>query len=546
MPAFLILVGVLLTLGLPGGPGVFASEAPAPDGSLGAVEADAHLLPWPTLNRLALLAGNFPPHTRSLTRAELSAMLGDDGAAPREARAWARLLTEASPSAPANTSWRLDFRLRSGFTDRGSIWSQQAGLAWAPGWNTTLEPSLEWARGRFWAAVTGRLGGRVSEAGTTLSGDEPLSWPGWTNPSGLAQVRRARLLGGAWTGDLPRLLVGAQLGRWSLSAGWAARRTGPGQWGGLQLDQNGPAFPAVTARRTAPFVWSGIMTHAAPDHLLLRAGRLSEQTLRYQDEWGHVSRDDEPWFMQWLVGWDVTGWFRASFCQSTMANARSGTLWPDLLQVNFPVIGTTWREMESGPVTDRLFGVILEFRWSKAPLRFLPSRAGRAYWDYGGTDFLPSGPGGIIPQISIPASVAGCEMVGDRWDLAFEYAETFHDKGQWYFNGGFPEGYEHDQWLLGHIMGGGSESFHAQVRVRPVFLPVELRLGAGRTSWNHDRFFPTRARQESWRLEVLSRQEDHAGNGLPWQVVVERIRERVWEPAGTEADWWRGALILDF
>ena len=533
-----LLLGWLLTLGLPGGPGVFVSVAQAR--SWTPVEADAREIPWQTLGRLALQAGNLPPQQRSLTGAELAELLGGASSADPEARWWLqRILADQG-----GRSWRLRWRVLSGFTTRGSIIPQEAGLSWASGWGVSCEPLLEWQQGRYWAAFSGRLHGRLVSGGETLAPDDPLGWSRWSLPSGLEQVHRARFDEGDWSLDAPRLLVGAQLGHWSLSAGWAPRRTGPGIRGGLLLDQNGPSFPALTARRTTPFHWSGIMTHAAPDHLLLRAGLLSRQTIQYQTEWGLVRREAEPWFMQWLVGWDVTTWFRTTFSQTTMAAPREGTLWPDLLQINFPVIGTTWREMDSGPVTDRLFGVMLEFRWAQAPLLFLPGRAGRAYWDYGGTDFLPSGPGGVVPQISIPASVAGVELIGRHWDLVLEYAETFHDKGQWYSNSGFRAGYSHEGWLMGHLMGGGNESFHLQVRLRPDYLPLELRFSGDRINWNHDLFYRTRARRESMRLEVLRRQAEGRG-GLPGKLVLERLTERIEDP-WTEARWWRGYVVLGF
>ena len=77
-----------------------------------------------------------------------------------------------------------------------------------------------------------------------------------------------------------------------------------------------------------------------------------------------------------------------------MATPREGTLWGDILQINFPIQGTTWSETTHGPVTDRIFSAQFEGRWRHAPWPLLPAAAGRLYWDYAGTDFLPSGPGG--------------------------------------------------------------------------------------------------------------------------------------------------------
>ena len=95
------------------------------------------------------------------------------------------------------------------------------------------------------------------------------------------------------------------------------------------------------------------------------------------DERGQRRRQANPWFFQWLLGWEVTRWFRVSTEQTVVA-AADGDLWLDLPQINFPVVGTTWSELERGPVTDRIFNLQMEFRWRNAPWRILPRDAGRA------------------------------------------------------------------------------------------------------------------------------------------------------------------------
>lgn len=516
------------------------------------LEPDARLVPWNTVGRLALEAGRFPPLYRSLTSAELAALLElSDTVTARDEQAEAAWWRDHYLHAGGGGSWtgcdckvhpyslRLQGRVLAGFTELGDVVPQEAGLAWAPGWNAAFEPVLDWSCGAFWATATARLTGRMAAGGQSFSPDEPLAWPGWPLATDRALVGRMRSSEGPWLVQAPQLLVGARLGDWSVAAGWAARRTGPGLTGTLVLDQTGETFPALTVRRVSPFRWSGVMTHAAPDNLLLRAGKLTARQVRYGDPWGEVEKIAEPWFFQWLVGWDVTSWFRTSFTQTVMATAREGTLWPDLLQINFPLIGTTWREQESGPVTDRLFAAQMEFRWRKAPWPVLPAAGGRLYWDYGGTDFLPSGPWGVIPQISLPASVAGVELVSPRWDLAFEYVETFHTIGLWYTNSGYPEGYTQGGWLLAHPLGGGMESFTGLVRVRPAGWPVQGQLGATWATWDQIRL-PGTGERHSVSLAV---------GGRPprlWQVTAEYITETATpkaDPAQT-GHWWRLYLKL--
>jgi hypothetical protein len=523
-------------------------------------------VPWHTLDRLALEAGHFPPLYRSQTGTELAAYLNLPGdVTDRQEQATADWWRARYLHAGGGRSWtgceckvhpyslRVQGRAILGYTELGDNLHEEAGLDLAPGWNASFEPVLDWSAGVFWATASGRLTGRVAEGGESFLGDEPITWPGWSNPTGRAQVRRARLSEGAWRLDLPQLLVGARLGSWSLSAGWAARRTGPGLTGALVLDHSGASFPALTARRMRPFVWSGVMKHAAPDYLLLRSGLLSERTVRYSDNRGVHTKEARPWFFQWLVGWNVTGWFRTTFTHTVMATAREGTLWPDLGQINFPLIGTTWREVESGPITDRLFAVQMEFRWRRAPWPVLPAAAGRLFWDYGGTDFLPSGPGGVVPQISIPASVAGVELVGPRWDLGFEYAETFHDKGLWYSNSGYDEGYTQRDWLLAHPLGGAVEAFTGLVRVRPGFTALEARMTGTHATWDHPLRISGSGERNSLALTVGRRPgldpaaaalDDRGLAGrrsLLWEMTAEYVREIATPEyqAAQERRWWR-------
>ncbi len=545
------------------------------------VETDARTVPWSGLTRLALEGGFFPPAYRPVSAAEIADLLAavQDQALTGRAPAltddpeYARLLWlldryrrggggaafHGCPCKVHPPHLRLSARVVGGYSELGDPIPEEGGLGFVAGHNIFIEPAAEFAAGAFWAAFAYRLGGRWARGGTDFSapgGDtDPLTWPGWARATGRQDVRDVRLAGGAWTGQLTRALVGLQLGRWALSAGWDQRRTGPGLTGDLNLDYRGRPFPAVTARRTQSFQWDGIFTHLAPDQTLLRAGLLSERTVTYQDSLGNYAKEANPWFFQWLVGWNVTSWFRTHFTHTVMATAREGTLWPDLFEINFPRAGTTWREMESGPITDRVFAVQFEFRWRDAPWPLLPSSAGRLFWDYGGTDFLPSGPNGVVPQISVPASIVGFELVSPRWDLGFEYVELRHDEVLWYTNGGYEEGYSHEQTLLGHPLGGSGEAITGLVRVRPSSRDFQVRLQGRLARWGMAGYTPGTGERHSVAL-TLGRSPrggpadptEKPAAPLLWEITAEWNREQA-DPAGYSIspppnsvgarDWWR-------
>lgn len=508
------------------------------------------MVPWTTIDRLALLAGEFPRVDHQVSEAELVQDLAAGFASPEflssaRDRDWWHAFYEHGAG---GWTWhgceckthpprvRLGGRVLAGYSELGTPLESEAGLGWAPGLNLSLEPMLDWAAGPWWASVTGRFAGRVVQGGESFDSDSthPLTWPGWSIPTGRGQVRDSRLRGDAWVARVPRLMGGVQLGGWGLSAGWSPRRTGPGLDEALVLDDSGVAFPAVTARRTRRWDWDGFMGRLAPHDFMLRTGRLSQREVYYTDEWGQHLKEARPWFFQWLIGWEVFPWLRTVLTHTAMATAREGTLWPDLLQINFPVIGTTWREAASGPVTDRIFAIQLEMRWRDSPVPLLPSAAGRVWWDYGGTDFLPSGPGGVIPEISIPASVAGIELIGDQVDLAFEYAELFHENALWYSNGGYPEGYSQQQWLLGASLGGSGESVMLMARLRPGSLAQEAEVRIRRARWGHE--YSTPGTGELMTVAVTVRNRPGAG-GLPTLLYDDEGRPRL-----PRRSRWEGTL----
>ena len=94
----------------------------------------------------------------------------------------------------------------------------------------------------------------------------------------------------------------------------------------------------------------------------MSTGRLTERPITFRDSEGtRHEKSAHPWFFQWLVGWRVTSWARATFTHAAMAAPREGSLWGDLWQINFPLPGTTHDEVTEGPVTDRYFSGQLEF-----------------------------------------------------------------------------------------------------------------------------------------------------------------------------------------
>ncbi len=506
------------------------------------VEVDAREVSWHVVRRLALAAGQFPPLYQPVSEKELASIWPGRYSENTSGLSWSTCECKDNPA-----TFRLQGRVLLGYQELGDVLVGESGLGWAAGYNASFEPRFDVSSGRWWAAVSARLQGRLASGGQQLQPSDEWAWPGWRQPTGNYQVGRARTRGDDWILNMPRLVAGCRLDGWNLTAGWMPAQTGLGMTGALVLDRNGPNFPSLVLRRNRAFSWNGFMKPVAPDNFLLRVGKLSNRNVVYVDEWGIQRKNEGPWFFQWLVGWNVTSWFRTSFTHTVMATAREGTLWPDLLQINFPLIGTTWREADSGPITDRLFSMQFEFRWNKAPWPLLPSESGRLYWDYSGTDFLPSGPGGVIPQLSIPASVAGVELVSSSWDLTLEYFGTYHPEALWYSNGGYVEGYTQNEWLLGHSMGGGARGGVFQVRVRPGGQVFEYGLKLGYTNWQHQWAIPGEAERRTVAVSV-GRNAETTIESLQWTAVVEWAKEDKYlhSAAAMDHHWLRASIRLGY
>jgi hypothetical protein len=387
-----------------------------------------------------------------------------------------------------------------------------------------LEPDLTAARGRLWAAVTPRLSGPLSRRRADLPAD--LLYPGWPRPTGRVAAGLARTARDGWRLSLPRAVIGAQLGPWSVSAGLFPATVGVGLDGdGLTLTSQAESLPQVVVRRTTPLRWSGPLRPLAPSHLLVRAGWTSAQTLHYGTEWGPQEHRATPVFSQWLLTWNHTPWWRSTVTHAALAAPRRGsTLWADLPQVNFPLLDATWNEVDHGPVTDRIFTFTTELRFRAAPWPLLPRAAGRLWWEYGGEDFRPHDDLSFLPKISAPASLAGLELVDRRWDLGLQYLETRHPLVLWYGNSSFARGYTHQDVVLGHPLGGAVEAWTALVRLRSSSLAHAWELRGRTADWRGERWMPEPGRRRElhlgWRrLAPGGHTSWSAGVGWVWETV---------------------------
>ncbi len=483
-------------------------------------ERDSRSVAWHALRREALLAGAFLPPYRPVTLAEATheRSSGDTGRQAPYEFGGRVALHELGP---------------------GDLVEGESGLG-GRGLVLVVEPQLVATHGRRWAALTLRLAGSLHH--DRAAPPAGLLYPGWPAATGRSATGAVRRDDPVWRLAVPQAAVGVQSGRWAFSAGLFAASVGPGLDGdGLTLGSLAESVPQLVVRRVAPMRWSGPLRALAPQHVLLRAGWTSPQTLRYETEWGRQERRAAPMFSQWLLTWNHTAWLRTTVTHAALAAPRAGhSLWADLAQINVPLLGATWSEVDHGPVTDRLFSLAVEARFRAAPWPLLPRAAGRVWWEYGGEDFRPHDKLALLPEIAAPASLIGVELVDRRWDVGAQFLETRHPRVLWYSNSGFAEGYTHRGVLLGHPLGGAVQAWTAVVRWRP---------GAGRhewdarwrtASWQEQRGLPARARREQasigWRAGADAR-------GASWRASCGWVRETV---GGDRLSWAVGSLERSF
>jgi len=531
-------------------PGLMATRAAASP-----AEPDPRTLPWETLRRLALENGQFLPPYRPVSEDEIAEALapGDPRRSGRPADSASAALTTAwrarftvgdralgrrqNAAGQPRHGWLVGGGLRTTFDPRGDAVVRDAGLHRARGTTAVAELQLDAWRGRWWCGVSTRLAGRVAPGGQAA--DPALLYADWPLATGRPPQGTARESRGAWRVDWPRLVGGLRLGNWALSLGWTPRAVGASPDGGLTLSEQPPSFPALTVRRTAPFRWRGFISWLGPDHLLLTAGRLDGQNVVYETERGRETRWDQPWHLQWLLTWNHTPWLRTTVTHAVLALPREGTLWPDLPQVLFPLLGATTAETDRGPLTDRIFSLRFEARWRDAPWPLLPASAGRAYWEYGGEDYIESAlpP---IPEISAPASVFGVELLSPRWDLLVEYAELQHPSVLWYAHYNFTAGYSRRGWILGFPAGGGSEIFTGALRWRRADGTAELELRGRYGSWEHIRIPGT---TEHFAVTLIRRRL-LPGAGIDAEVGWFREEAVSRDAFATRDDWIVAAITL--
>ena len=519
-----------------------------------AVEPDARAVSWSTLRRLALLGGEFLPPYRPVSNVEITATLrrawerGGPGllrTGSRRDLVWllARHGDQRRPLRWASCACRqprlqLSAGGRVGLRELGpgEVVMGEGGLV-GRGLLGTLEPAAALWSGPAWAGATLRLELPLAQAGRGVAG--PLRYAGWPEPTGRPAVGRARVRAVSRV-TVPRAAAGVRLGGWSAAAGLFPATVGVGLDGaGLTLGASAGPAPQVVLRRARPFAWSGFMGPLAPAHVLLRAGSVSGRDVRYQTVRGPQTRHARPLLTQWLSTWNHTPWWRTTITGTALSVARSGrALWPDLLQVNLPLLDATWNETEYGPVTDRLVSLIMEARWREAPWPLLPAAAGRVWWEYGGEDYRPHGLLPLLPEIAAPANLAGVELVDVRWDLAVEFLDTRHPRVLWYGNSGFPDAYTHDGLLLGPIRGGAARSWTAVLRWRTAGGGDEWELRGRATTWSHATRLPDDARRREVRLGW--RRHDRRG---AWSAHVGWVEE---ELASASDHWWRAGLQRQF
>lgn len=435
--------------------------------------------------------------------------------------------TIGGADAGSQPSLRLGGRLSLFELGPGDLVERQAGLS-GRGLLLVVEPELALTRGGLWAVVNPRLAGTLSQRRAGVP--DALIYAGWPPPTGRAAAGDARRTDPGWRLDAPRAAAGLRLGGWALSAGLFPASVGPGLDGdGLTLTSQAVSLPQVVVRRTAAMRWSGALRSFAPAHVLVRAGWTSSQTLRYRTEWGRTEHRTTPVFSQWLVSWQHTPWWRTTVTHAALAAARRGeSLWPDLLQVNFPLLSATWSETEYGPLTDRVFSIGMEIRFRDGPWPLLPRRAGRLWWEYGGEDYRPHDTLPLVPEISAPASLAGFELVDPRWDLGLQYLETRHPRVLWYSNSDYPRGYTHRDVLLGHPLGGAVAAWTAVIRVRSVAGGGQWELRARSASWQGVPGQTAPARRQEMTLKWSRRNRSQER----WAVTVGAVCEEVGEHHG--------------
>lgn len=408
------------------------------------------LLDVPTTERRALSIADLASGS-GLTRPQDTASLPLDDSAYREASGALRRLGLVDPLGErleAEAAARSDGRLHLEF----------------------LKPDVE-LRGYYLGGVDRRqpyhsagdrlyegLNGFLSAAGAAFWGD----WLG-----GEYDVRIQQHPEG-FDSRAKRLYVKAVAGKWSFKVGRDTIRLGPGYHGSLLLDDNAPPLDLWGIRTEEPLFLPGWFSNLGGFRLWLFNAYLNDSNPEPVDaRYGSgVKPIHDPRLLGMRFSYHPTYWFDLGFSRAIMYGGKgreaynSPKDWWELFSASHENV----RPGESHRYDNDQYASF------DATLRlpFLnglgPLKAGKVYWEHGGTDlnapWQGDGWGILIIDLTNTANIAGLYLSTAVTDLRVEFAKI-HDR--WYRHGVYSQGYTYRGRPLGHPMGADSEGWFAEL-----------------------------------------------------------------------------------
>ncbi|MBI5017677.1 MAG: hypothetical protein HZB55_19580 [Deltaproteobacteria bacterium] len=298
-----------------------------------------------------------------------------------------------------------------------------------------------------------------------LSASGEATWNRWLGAGYEVQLQEST---GEVDGAVKRLYLKAQYGKWSFKIGRDSVRLGPGYRGSLLLDDNARPLDLWQVRTEEPLYLPWVLERLGGFRFTLFNAFLSDEHPSPPDpRYGSgVNAVPDPRLLGMRLSYHPALWLDLGLSRTILYSGKGRETydtpkdwWELLTASNENVYAGQSHRYDNDQYAALDATLRLPFLRDLGPLK-----AGKIYWEHGGTDFnapWSSGSNGSLRFGLLRTSdLVGLYLSTAVSDLRVEVART--DKS-WYRHGQYPQGYSYDGLPLGHPMGGDAQSVFVQV-----------------------------------------------------------------------------------
>jgi hypothetical protein len=263
-----------------------------------------------------------------------------------------------------------------------------------------------------------------------------------------------------------RLYLKGTLGKWSLKLGRDTVKLGPGYHGSLLLDDNARPFDLWEVRTEEPVFLPWIFEKLGGWRVTVFNGFLSDSNPSTPDaRYGSgVNAIQDPRLFGMRLSYHPTLWLDLGFSRTVLYSGKGRETY-DTVKDWWELLTASNENVYAGQshkYDNDQYAAFDATLWLPFLRDLGPMKAGKVYWEHGGTDFnapWSSGGGGRFGLLRT-SNLAGLYLSTAVTDLRCEYARIHN---AWYRHGQYPQGYTYQGLPLGHHAGPDSKDLFVEV-----------------------------------------------------------------------------------